>query len=59
MGTLKDLIGALAGGGTPRADFTVAALLPLQRRTIIILVRVRTDVGCRRRRRDQKFRDTF
>lgn len=51
MRTLYDLIGALAGGGTPRANLTAAAPLLLQSRTVIILVRVRTGVGCRRQKR--------
>lgn len=59
MRTLNDLIGALAGGGTPGANFTAAVRPLLQSRTIIILVRVRTGVGCSRQRRDQKFKDTL
>lgn len=54
-----DLIGALAGGGTPSADLTTAAPLLLQTGTVTVLVQVWTGVGCRRQRREEKAMDAF
>lgn len=54
-----DLIGALAGGGTPRADLTAAAPLLLQTGAVTVPVQVWTGVGCRRRRKEGKAVDAF
>lgn len=46
MWHLNDLVGALAGGGTPRGHVLVAAApLLLQLRTVVVLVGVGARVG--------------
>lgn len=59
VSTSHDLIGALAGGGTPRADLTSAAPALLQTGTVSVLVQVWTGVGCRRRGTEEKAVDAF